>query len=113
MNKNIDEVEFTIFDTETTGLEPQSGDRIVEIAAIKFKGKVKIATFQALVNPGRPISEAAQTVNNITAQMLKDAPSAEVILPGFLDFIKDTCLCSYNAPFDLAFLITYFTFSPG
>lgn len=104
MNKNIDEIEFTIFDTETTGLEPESGDRIVEIAAIRFKGKAKMTTFQTLINPGRPISEAAQMVNNITVAMLKDAPRIEAIMPRFLDFIKDTYLCSYNASFDLAFL---------
>jgi DNA polymerase-3 subunit alpha (Gram-positive type) len=104
VNKNIDEVEFTVFDTETTGLEPQSGDRIVEIAAIRFKGNERIATFESLLNPHRPISEGAFQVNKITPDMLKDAPGIELILPKFLDFIKDTCLCSYNAEFDLEFL---------
>ena len=104
MHKNIEEVEFTIFDTETTGLEPETGDRIVEIAAIRFKGKVNIATFQSLVNPHRPISEAAQMVNKITPDMLKSAPSIETIMPKFLSFIQGSCLCSYNAIFDLGFI---------
>ncbi len=104
MSKNIDEIEFTVFDTETTGLEPGSGDRIIEIARIRFKGKVKIATFQTLVNPNRPISEAAFQVNRITQDMLKDAPGIEVVMPKFLSFIQDSCLCSYNAGFDLEFL---------
>lgn len=104
MDKNIDEIEFTIFDTETTGLEPESGDKIVEIAAIRFKAKEKLAVFQTLVNPGRPISEAAQMVNNITPEMLKDVPMINMVMPNFLNFIADTCLCSYNASFDLAFL---------
>ena len=104
MNKNIDEVEFTIFDTETTGLEPGSGDRIVEIAAIRIKGKDKIAVFETLVNPGREISEAAQRVNNITAEMLEGAPSIEAVMPKFLNFIEGTCVSSYNASFDMAFL---------
>jgi DNA polymerase-3 subunit alpha (Gram-positive type) len=102
--KNINEIEFTIFDTETTGLEPQSGDRIVEIAGIRFRGKERISTFQRLVNPNRPISEAAFQVNRITQEMLKDAPTIEQIMPEFLGFIKDSCLCSYNAGFDLEFL---------
>jgi DNA polymerase III subunit alpha, Gram-positive type len=102
--KNIDEVEFTIFDTETTGLEPRSGDRIVEIAGVRFRGKERISTFQKLVNPKRPISEAAFQVNRITHEMLKDAPAIEQIMPEFLGFIKDSCLCSYNAGFDLEFL---------
>lgn len=104
MYKNLDEVEFTIFDTETTGLQPQSGDRIIEIAAIRFKDKVRIATFQTLVNPNPPISESAFQVNRITQDMLKDAPKIEVILPKFLNFIQGSCLSSYNAAFDLEFL---------
>jgi len=104
MNKDINEVEFTIFDTETTGLEPESGDRIVEIAAIRFKGQERIATFQTLINPGRPISEAAFAVNQITPQILKDAPDINTVLPDFLKFIQGSCLCSYNAGFDWGFL---------
>lgn len=104
MNENINEVEFTIFDTETTGLEPASGDRIVELAAIRFKGREKIGEFQTLINPGRGISEAAFAVNRITQEMLKDAPAIEKVMPAFLDFIKESCLCSYNAGFDLGFL---------
>ncbi|MDD4980500.1 MAG: exonuclease domain-containing protein [Candidatus Omnitrophica bacterium] len=104
MDKNIDEVEFTIFDTETTGLEPESGDKIVEIAGIRFIGEKRIAVFQELVNPRRMISEAAFAVNKITQEMLRDAPGIETVLPKFLDFIQGSCLCSYNAGFDLEFL---------
>ncbi|MDD4939313.1 MAG: exonuclease domain-containing protein [Candidatus Omnitrophica bacterium] len=102
--RNIDEIEFTIFDTETTGLNPQSGDRIVEIAGIKFKGNERAETFQSLVNPGRPVSAAAFAVNGITQEMLRDAPPASEVIPKFLDFIGESCLCSYNAAFDQGFL---------
>ena len=104
MNKNIDEIEFVIFDTETTGLDPSTGDRIVEIAALKFKGTEKVAEFQALVNPGRPISAAAFAVNKISQEMLQDAATPETVIPKFIDFIQGTCVCSYNAGFDLEFL---------
>ncbi|MDO8661685.1 MAG: exonuclease domain-containing protein [Candidatus Omnitrophota bacterium] len=104
MNRNIDDIEFVIFDTETTGLDPSSGDRIVELAALKFKGLEKISEFQALVNPGRPVSEAAFAVNKISAEMLKDAALPEEVIPKFIDFIQGSCLCSYNAGFDLEFL---------
>lgn len=104
MHRQISEVEFTIFDTETTGLEPKAGDRIVEIAGIRFRGREKISTFQTLVNPRRLISEAAFQVNKITPEMLKGAPGIEKIMPDFLEFIRGTCLCSYNAGFDLEFL---------
>lgn len=104
MHKLIDEVEFTIFDTETTGLDPKSGDRIVEIAGLRCKGREKISSFQTLVNPHRDVSEGAFMVNRISSDMLKDAPDMKNILPGFLNFIKGSCLCSYNAGFDLEFL---------
>ena len=104
MPKTIEEIEFTIFDTETTGLAPQSGDRIVEIAALRFKGTERIAAFQSLVNPRRPISEAAYQVNKISQEMVDGAPDMQKVMPGFLEFIKGSCLCSYNAGFDLEFL---------
>lgn len=104
MAKDLEEIEFTIFDTETTGLEPEQGDRIVEIAAIRLKANQKIGIFQTLVNPGRVISAAAFAVNRITSEMLQGAPVMQTVLPEFLNFIQGTCLCSYNATFDLEFL---------
>ncbi len=104
MPKHIDEVEFTIFDTETTGLKPEDGDRIVELAGLRVKGSERIATFDALINPARPISPGAFAVNKITAQMLQDASSPKEVIGRFLEFIRGSCLCSYNAEFDLGFL---------
>lgn len=104
MDKHIDEIEFTIYDTETTGLEPEAGDRIIEIAAIRFKGDSRISAFQTLINPKRSISQAAFEVNRISQDMLINAPTIEEVIPGFLAFIQDSCLCSYNAGFDLGFL---------
>ncbi len=104
MPENIQEVEFTIFDTETTGLEPQSGDRVIEIAAVRIKHNQRLASFQSLINPQRKVSPAAFGVNHISDDMLRDAPEAGDVLPRFLDFAKDSCLCSYNAGFDLGFL---------
>lgn len=104
MDRNIDDLEFVIFDTETTGLDPSLGDRIVELAALKFKGLEKISEFQTLINPGRPISEGAFAVNKISSQMLQAAPHPAEAIPGFINFIQGSCLCSYNAGFDLEFL---------
>ncbi|MDO9572984.1 MAG: 3'-5' exonuclease, partial [Candidatus Omnitrophota bacterium] len=100
MCKHIDEVEFTIFDTETTGLKPEAGDRIVELAGLRVKGDKRIATFNTLVNSGKEISPGAFAVNKITLQMLQDAPTAQKAIPDFLEFISGSCLCSYNAEFD-------------
>ncbi|MFA5231716.1 MAG: exonuclease domain-containing protein [Candidatus Omnitrophota bacterium] len=104
MPKSIDEIEFTIFDTETTGLNPASGDRIVELAGLRVKGKERIAEFDALVNPRRDISPGAFAVNKITPEMLEGAPGMEMVMPKFLDFIEGSYLCSYNIEFDLDFL---------
>jgi len=104
MFKDIQEVEFTVFDTETTGLEPESGDRVIEIAAIKLKNHIPGETFHSLVNPKRKISAAAFAVNHITDEMLEKAPAIEEVLPRFLAFVKGTVLCSYNAGFDFGFL---------
>lgn len=101
---DIDDVEFVIFDTETTGLEPEAGDRIAEIAGIKLKGGARLGVFETLVNPKRQISPGAFAVNKITPDMLKNAPSIEEVMPQFLNFIRGSCLCSYNAGFDLGFL---------
>jgi len=104
MPENIDEIELTIFDTETTGLKPPEGDRIIELAGLRIKGDQRIAVFDELINPGKEISPGAFAVNKITPEMLKDAPRIEIVMPKFLDFISGSCLCSYNAEFDLGFL---------
>jgi DNA polymerase III epsilon subunit family exonuclease len=104
MTENIDEIEFTIFDTETTGLNSAAGDRIVELAGLRLKGQQRLAEFDTLVNPYREISPGAFAVNKITPQMLQDALGIEMVMPRFLEFIRGSCLCSYNAEFDLSFL---------
>jgi DNA polymerase-3 subunit epsilon len=104
MSKDLNDIEFTIFDTETTGLDPAGGDRIVEIAAIRFRNISRISDFQVLINPARKMSEAAFLVNGISDEMLKDAPLMREVMPGFMKFIKGSCLCSYNAGFDMGFL---------
>lgn len=104
MSKNIDEIEFTVFDTETTGLDPKSGDRIIELAAVRFKGENRLAVFQSLVNPEYPVSLGAFNVNRISAEMLMVAPKSKEIIPKFLNFVQGSYLCCYNADFDLGFL---------
>jgi DNA polymerase-3 subunit alpha (Gram-positive type) len=104
MDRDIEELEFTIFDTETTGLDPKSGDRVVELAAIRFKGENRISSFESLINPGRFVSKEAFSVNKISEEMLLSAPSPKEVIPKFIDFIRGSYLCSYNAGFDLGFL---------
>jgi len=95
---------YIIFDTETTGLSPQLGDRIVEIAAVRVMNGEVIDQFHSLINPGRPISPEAAKINGITQEMLVDAPLAAVVVPDFLKFVGSDILVAHNAEFDMAFL---------
>lgn len=99
----LNSVEFTVFDTETTGLDPAS-DRIVEIAGVRIRGNKRLATFQTLVDPGMPVPPGASRVNGITDAMLAGAPRMEEVIPRFSEFIRGSCLCSYNTPFDMGFV---------
>lgn len=97
---------FVVFDVETTGLYPDRGDRIIEIAGIKIvDGKIQEEqVFNTLVNPGRPISPEASEVSKITDAMVTDAPTMADVLPKFLEFIEDSTLVAHNAQFDMSFL---------
>ena len=96
--------EFVIVDVETTGLSPRTGDRIVEIAAIRVKDLKPADRFYALVNPQRDISYGAFLVNRITREMLRDAPPACQVLPDFIQFVGRAVLVGHNVKFDLGFL---------
>ena len=101
---NIRTAEFVVFDVETTGLSPQDGDRIIEIAAMRVKGGQVVEKFYSLVNPKRTIPAAATMVNQITEEMLVDAPTADAVLPKMIEFIGGGCVAGHNVRFDLGFL---------
>ena len=101
----ISKSEFTIFDVETTGLFPHHGDKICEIAAIRVNSSCRRARkFSSLIDPERPISYGAFSVNRITGDMLSGKPTIDEILPFFLKFTEGSVLVAYNAGFDLGFL---------
>jgi len=96
---------FTIFDVETTGLSPTSGDRIVEIAGVRMEGGkiIEEKSFVSFVNPERSISWEAQRVNGITEDDLRGAPLIADVLPKFLEFAEGSTLVAHNAGFDMGF----------
>ncbi|MCA9409372.1 MAG: 3'-5' exonuclease [Candidatus Omnitrophica bacterium] len=96
--------EYVVFDVETTGLNPQQGDRILEIAAVKVKDGEIVDTFESFVNPQRDVPAEAAAVHNITNEMLHDAPVADQVLPDVIKFISGACLVGHNIKFDLDFL---------
>ncbi len=102
----LEELTYTAFDTETTGLEPSRGDRIVAIGAVRIeRGRIlREAFFHTLVNPERPIPPQATKIHGITEEMVKDKPPLREVLPKFLTFCRDTVLVAHNAAFDLKFL---------
>jgi DNA polymerase-3 subunit epsilon len=95
-----------VFDTETTGLNPQEGDRIIEIGAVELENRFLTGrTFHAYVNPeGRAVHREAQQISGITDQFLADKPPFSAVATQFLEFVGDAKLVAHNAPFDLAFL---------
>lgn len=100
----MDKTDLVIFDTETTGLDPRTGDRIIELAAIRVRAGGKAGVFESLVDPARSVPPGASRVNGITDEMLVGAPRMGEIIPRFNEFVKGACLCAYNAPFDMGFI---------
>ena len=96
---------YVFFDTETTGLYPLMGDRIIEIAMIKTKDGNKVDELQLLINPGKPIPEEVSNVNHITDDMVRSMPQFnDDIADKILDFIDGAILVAHNAAFDIGFL---------
>lgn len=101
----LEEAVFTIFDFETTGLYPYTGDRICEIGALRFGvNSAKPRRFHSLVDPERRISYGAFRINGITDAMVRGKPVIAEVLPEFLKFISGSVLVAYNAGFDVGFL---------
>jgi DNA polymerase III subunit epsilon len=94
-----------ILDTETTGLNPQTGDRIVEIGAVEIIDRVITGnTYQQYINPQRDIPQEVVQVHGITNQRVKDEPAFNQIVDEFNNFIKDATVVIHNAPFDVGFI---------
>ena len=99
----IEDAVYTVFDIETTGFSPFN-DKIIEIGAVKMKGKEIIDTFSTFVNPEIPIPENIVELTSITDFMVQDSETIEKVLPEFLEFCKNTVLVAHNAKFDIGFI---------
>lgn len=94
-----------IFDTETTGLDPATGDRLVEIGCIELVNRVPTgATFHAYFNPQRSMPSAAEAVHGLSERFLSDKPLFGEKVEELLDFLGDCPLVAHNAGFDFGFL---------
>lgn len=101
----MSEIEYVIFDTETTGMRPQDGHAIVEIAAERIRGREVVETFDSIVNPGRKMDPEAAAIHGITQEIIdqEGRPLIEVI-PAFMVFCSGATLVAHNIKFDLGFI---------
>ena len=105
MDKRTYTNRIVVLDTETTGLNPQEGHRIIEIGCVEMvKRRLTGKRFHVYINPDRIIDEGAIAVHGITNQFLDDKPHFEQIVDDFIAFIKDAELVIHNAPFDVGFI---------
>ena len=94
-----------VFDTETTGLSPMAGDRMVEIGCIELVNRCETGrTFHAYFNPGRPMPAGAEAVHGLSDIFLSDKPSFHERCEELLEFIAESPLIAHNASFDFGFL---------
>jgi DNA polymerase III subunit epsilon len=94
-----------VFDTETTGLSPASGDRLVEIGCVELINRVETGrTYHAYCNPERSMPIEAQNVHGLSDAFLADKPLFEDIVEDLLDFLDDSPLVAHNAMFDFSFM---------
>jgi DNA polymerase-3 subunit epsilon len=94
-----------VLDTETTGLEPAEGHRIVEIGAVELVNHMPTGrTFHQYINPLRPMPKEAFEVHGLGDDFLRDKPVFKAVGQAFLDFIEDSRLVIHNAAFDMKFL---------
>jgi DNA polymerase III subunit epsilon len=94
-----------ILDTETTGLDPDKGDRVLEIACVEILNDAPTGkTYHVLINPERDVPDEAARVHGHTTQMLKDKPVFAAIAKDFVNFIREDRLVIHNAEFDVRFL---------
>lgn len=94
-----------VLDTETTGFEPESGDRIVEIGAVELFNHVATGrTYHQYINPERSMPQEAFEVHGLGDDFLADKPKFAAIGQAFLDFVQDSKLIIHNAAFDMKFL---------
>jgi DNA polymerase-3 subunit epsilon len=105
-DQRLSELTYTVFDTETTGLEPSAGDEIISVGAVRIVNARLLTheVFEQLVNPQRALNRESSRIHGIDARLLASQPTLGEVLPDFYRFCGDTVLVAHNAAFDMRFL---------
>ncbi len=106
LDRKLSELTYTVFDTETTGLEPSKGDEIIQIGAARIVNNrlLRQETFNQIVDPEIPLKPESIPIHGITEDMVRGQPNIDIVLPAFHEFCEDTVLIAHNAAFDMRFL---------
>lgn len=106
LDRMLSELTYTVFDTETTGLEPSKGDEIIQIGAARIVNNRLLSqeVFDQIVDPEIPLKPESIPIHGITEDMVRGKPNIDVVLPAFYEFCEDTVLIAHNAAFDMRFL---------
>ena len=95
---------YIVFDLETTGLYPNSGDSIIEIGAVKISDGKIIDRFDELINPGVALSDNIINITGINNEMLKDKRKEEDVVKDFMNWVGNLPMVAHNARFDISFM---------
>lgn len=99
-----------VLDTETTGMDPFEGDRIVEIGCVELENHIPTGNhYHVYINPERDVPAEVVAIHGLTGEFLKDKPTFAEVFSDFLEFIGDSKLVIHNAPFDMKFLNHHIT----
>jgi DNA polymerase-3 subunit epsilon len=105
LDRRLTDLVYSVFDTETTGLEPSNGDEIIQMGAVRVVNNrlLRQEIFDQLVDPGIPLKPAGIPIHGITEAMVNGQPRLDVVLPAFHEFCAETVLVAHNAAFDMRF----------
>jgi len=108
-NERLHQLTCTVFDTETTGLDPGAGDRIISIGAVRVvNGRLAASdSFDQLINPQRDIPVESTRFHGITDEMVRQEPTVDTVLPDFYIYVANSILVAHNAAFDMRMLQIY------
>ncbi|MCK9382027.1 MAG: exonuclease domain-containing protein [Sulfuritalea sp.] len=105
-DRRLTDLVYSVFDTETTGLQPSNGDEIIQMGAVRIVNNrlLRQEIFDQLVDPVIPLKPEGMLIHGITEAMVNGQPRLDVVLPAFHEFCAETILVAHNAAFDMRFL---------